>query len=93
MRDIRRGQDFYPQEEVLEDFNREHRRRQNNRISQDPFDDVVYGRREISLMNRQNQVEKNISEIEINYMSLRDKIPEIWRDDEIPKEDIINDGK
>jgi len=44
-------------------------------------------------MNRQNQVEKNISEIEINYMSLRDKIPEIWRDDEIPKEDIINDGK
>ena len=44
-------------------------------------------------MNRQNKVQRDISEIEIHYMSLRDKIPAIWRDDEIPKEDIVNDGK
>lgn len=34
---------------------------------------------------------RDLQELEENYLCLREKIPDIWRDDEIQREDVVKD--
>jgi hypothetical protein len=100
VRDLRRGEDFYPQEEVLgvptgrgADEEPENAPSADDRVRQ-RYLEIFYrnngGVREQA--QREGEMPHDADELEENYLCLREKIPALWREEEIQREDVVKDA-